>query len=31
MHAQYEPKASALVTALILPLSREKAISSANP
>jgi K+-sensing histidine kinase KdpD len=25
MHAQYEPKASALVTALILPLSREKA------
>lgn len=24
MHAQYEPKASALVTALILPLSREK-------
>ena len=31
IHAQYEPKASALVTALILPLSREKAISSANP
>jgi K+-sensing histidine kinase KdpD len=25
MHAQYEPKTSALVTALILPLSREKA------
>jgi K+-sensing histidine kinase KdpD len=25
MHAQYEPKGSALVTALILPLSREKA------
>jgi K+-sensing histidine kinase KdpD len=25
MHAQYDPKASALVTALILPLSREKA------
>jgi K+-sensing histidine kinase KdpD len=24
MHAQYQPKASALVTALILPLSREK-------
>jgi K+-sensing histidine kinase KdpD len=25
MHAKYEPKASALVTALVLPLSREKA------
>ena len=25
MHAQYEPKTSALVTALVLPLSREKA------